>query len=206
MTASQLGTVVGRGAGVAESNVQSTSWHVLLTMLLQFGGRQAAGWRRGTEGSLAEAGRPQRSPKESNSKVYTSGTWYSTLVIRVPGTGSTPESRLHSASVPVLYIESRKESNWSDRRTLTVVPAACIVIGLHASPTVGCVKHVMTVITVLTPPSLTCVNQPNYGFNMAAVIAFQAIFDSCASFQAIFDSCVSFWILTFKRSLHCLSF
>jgi hypothetical protein len=25
MTASQLGTVVGRGAGVAESNVQSTS-------------------------------------------------------------------------------------------------------------------------------------------------------------------------------------
>ena len=81
---------------------------------------------------------------------------------------------------------------------LTVVPAACIVIGLHASPTVGCVKRVTTVITVLTPPSLTCGNQPNYGFNMAAVIAF----------QAIFDSCVPFWIfiLTFTRSFYCLSF
>ena len=81
---------------------------------------------------------------------------------------------------------------------LTVVPAACIVIGLHASPTVGCVKRVTTVITVLTPPSLTCGNQPNNGFNMAAVIAF----------QAIFDSCVPFWIfiLTFTRSPYCLSF
>ncbi len=81
---------------------------------------------------------------------------------------------------------------------LTVVPAACIVIGLHASPTVGCVKRVTTVIKVLTPPSLTCGNQPNYGFNMAAAIAF----------QAIFDSCVPFWIfiLTFTRSLYCLSF
>jgi hypothetical protein len=58
---------------------------------------------------------------------------------------------------------------------LTVVPAACIVIGLHVSPTVGYVKHVSTIITVLTPRNLTCcVNQPNYGFNMAAVIAFQA--------------------------------
>ena len=81
---------------------------------------------------------------------------------------------------------------------LTVAPAACIVIGLHASPTVGCVKRVTTVITVLTPPSLACGNQPNYGFNMAAVIAF----------QAIFDSCVSLWIfiLTFPRSNYCLSF
>jgi hypothetical protein len=34
---------------------------------------------------------------------------------------------------------------------LTVVPSACIVIGLHASLTVVCVKHVTTVITVLTP-------------------------------------------------------
>ncbi len=84
------------------------------------------------------------------------------------------------------------------RFCLTVVPVACIVIGLHASPTVGCIKHVTTVITVLTPPNLTCVNQPNYGFNMAAVIAF----------QAMFNSCISFWIfiLTFTRSLHCLSF
>ena len=81
---------------------------------------------------------------------------------------------------------------------LTVVPAACIVIGLHASPTVGCVKKVMTVITVLTPPSLSCVNQPNYGFNMVAVIAFQAIFNSCVSFLI--------FALNFTRSLHCLSF
>lgn len=81
---------------------------------------------------------------------------------------------------------------------LTVVPAARIVIGVHVSPTVGCVKHVTTVITVLTPPSLTCVNQPNYGFNMAAVIAFQAIFDSCISFLII--------VLTFTRSHPCLSF
>jgi len=77
---------------------------------------------------------------------------------------------------------------------LSVVPAACIVIGLHVSPTVGCVKHVTTVITVSTPPHLTFVNRPDYVSNMATVIAFQAIFDSCISLLVIAsrdDSCVS---------------
>ena len=68
---------------------------------------------------------------------------------------------------------------------LTVVPAACIVIGLYVSLTVGCVKHVTTVIQVWTPPHLTFVYQPNYDSNMATVIAFQAIFDSCISLFVI---------------------
>ena len=64
---------------------------------------------------------------------------------------------------------------------LAFVRVACIVISLYVSLTVGCVKNGTTIIRVLIPPKLHVVNQLNYGFNMATVIAFQADLDSCVS-------------------------